>query len=54
MVGILNDHLDFLMAIWNIVEPIGYFVVIWCILPSFGTLHQEQSGNPGSHARELW
>jgi hypothetical protein len=26
-----------------------YFMVIWYILPPFGVLHQEKSGNPALH-----
>jgi hypothetical protein len=34
------------MAIWYILWPFGYFVVIWYIFPRFGILCQEKSGNP--------
>jgi hypothetical protein len=32
-----------------------YFVVIWYILPRFGMLNREKSGNPASHSySDLW
>jgi hypothetical protein len=41
------------MTIWSILRPLEifygllvYFVVIWYILPRFGILYQEKSGNP--------
>jgi hypothetical protein len=42
------------MVIWNTSWPFGTFyghllnlVVIWYILPRFGLLNEEKSGNPG-------
>jgi hypothetical protein len=29
-----------------------YFVVVWCIFPHFGILHQGKSGNPGDNKME--
>jgi hypothetical protein len=40
-VSILYGHLDYFTGIWQILWPFGNFVVIWYILPSFGTLHQK-------------
>jgi hypothetical protein len=44
----------YLTAIWSISLPFGiffghlvYFMVIWYIVPRFGMLYQEKSGNPG-------
>jgi hypothetical protein len=45
--GIFYDHLVYFAAIGNILWPYGIFVVIWYIIPRFGTLDQEKSGNPG-------
>jgi hypothetical protein len=48
-------RLVYFMAILSILRPNGlfyahlvHFVVIWYILPSFGMLYREKSGNPGS------
>jgi hypothetical protein len=46
-VGIVNGHLEYLTSIWNILGTFGKFVVIWYIIPRFGMLYQEKSGNPG-------
>jgi hypothetical protein len=49
IIGIVNDHLEYLTAIWYIFSgSLVHFVVIWCILTRFGMLYQEKSGNPGS------
>jgi hypothetical protein len=40
-VGIVVGHLAYFVAIWY------NLWVIWYIFSSFGTLYQEQSGNPG-------
>jgi hypothetical protein len=36
--GILYGHLEYFTAIWYILWPFGNVVVIWYILPCFGTL----------------
>jgi hypothetical protein len=40
--------LEFITTIWYILGPFGNLVVRWDILPHFGILYQEKSGNPGS------
>jgi hypothetical protein len=46
-VGIFYGHWDYFTAMCYIFRPFGNFAVIWYILPGFGTLHKEKSGNPG-------
>jgi hypothetical protein len=36
-VGIFEDHLEYTMTNWYNMWSFGTFVVIWFILPSFGT-----------------
>jgi hypothetical protein len=51
----LGMELLYILAIWNILRPLGTFyghlvilhIVIWYIFPRFGTLFQEKSSNPG-------
>jgi hypothetical protein len=43
-VSIFYGHLKCITAIWYILWTFGNLVVI---LPGFGILYQEQSGNPG-------
>jgi hypothetical protein len=56
-VGIFDGHLVYIhilrpigifMDIWSILcyGHLVYFVVVCCIFPHFGLLHQEKSGNP--------
>jgi hypothetical protein len=52
-IDIFYVHLEYFMAIWNILWPFGIFschlansVFIWYIFSSFGIVHQEKSGNP--------
>jgi hypothetical protein len=51
------------LAIWNILQPLGtffghlviYILAIWYILPRFGILCQEKSGNPALDLQlETW
>jgi hypothetical protein len=59
--GIFYGNLTILMlfrtftVIWYIVWPCSNFIVIWYILPHFGTVFQEKSGIPvwDSNARAL-
>jgi hypothetical protein len=57
--GIFYGHLEYFTVIWNILRSFGIFyghlvyiwpfgnvVVIWYIIPRFGLLCQEKSGNP--------
>jgi hypothetical protein len=46
--GIFYDHLVYFTTIGNNLWPLVYFVVIWYILPRFGILDKEKSGNPVS------
>jgi hypothetical protein len=46
----LYDHLAYFTAIGNIFGHLLYLVVIWYILPHFGILSQEKSGNLGPNA----
>jgi hypothetical protein len=46
--------LVYFITIWSILRSLEifydhlvYFVVIWYVLPRFGILDQEKSGNPG-------
>jgi hypothetical protein len=41
---IVNVHLEYFRPFGIFY---GHFVVIWYIIPRFGTLYQENSGNPG-------
>jgi hypothetical protein len=41
------------MAIWNILWPFGNVVVIWYILPHFGMLCQEKTGNTDTNLQSL-
>jgi hypothetical protein len=50
--------LTYLMGIWNILRTPGmfydylvHFVFSWYIIPSFGIMYQEKSGNPGLEPR---
>jgi hypothetical protein len=52
---LLGQILVYFMTIWSIVRPLEIFyghlvafAVIWYILPRFGILDQEKSGNPGA------
>jgi hypothetical protein len=45
-VGMFYGHLEYIMALWCILWPFGYLVVIWYIFPRFGILRQGKSGNP--------
>jgi hypothetical protein len=47
-VGTFYVHLEYSTAVWYILGPFCNLVVIWYIFPSFGTLYQEKSGDPGS------
>jgi hypothetical protein len=54
-VGLLYVHWVCFTAIWYILWPFGvfcghleYFMVTWHILPRFGILYQEKSGNPAA------
>jgi hypothetical protein len=44
--GILNAHLEYIMAIWYIFWSFGDFVVIYYIFPYFGIMCHEKSGIP--------
>jgi hypothetical protein len=48
-VGIFFGHLEYITAIWYILWPFGNLVAIWFIVPRFGILCQEISGNLGLH-----
>jgi hypothetical protein len=45
--AIYSGHLEYFMAIVYILWAFGNSEVIWYILPCFGILYQEKSGNPG-------
>jgi hypothetical protein len=55
-VGILDGHLEYLLAIWNIVWPFGTYILwpfgnlvaIGYIFPRFGTICPVKSGNPAA------
>jgi hypothetical protein len=47
-VGIFYVHLEYVTAIWYILCSFRTSEVIWYILPRFGLLCQEKSGNPDS------
>jgi hypothetical protein len=40
-------EIEYITAIGYVLCTFGHFVVIWYIIPRFGTLYQENSGNPG-------
>jgi hypothetical protein len=44
--GIFYGHLEYFTVIWYILGLIGNVEVICYIIPRFGTLCQEKSGNP--------
>jgi hypothetical protein len=53
--------LGYFLTIWSILRPLEifyghlvYIVVIWYILPRFGILDQEKSGNPACEAKTIW
>jgi hypothetical protein len=48
-VGLFHGHLAHFTAIWYILLPFGTSVLIWYVFFHFGMLHQEKSGNPGTH-----
>jgi hypothetical protein len=52
---IFYGHLEYSTAIWYILWPFGNVVVIWYIIPRFGKLCQEKSGNyiPDPNAGKL-
>jgi hypothetical protein len=50
-VGIFYGHWDYFTAMCYIFRTFGNFAVNWYILPGFGTLHKEKSGNPGLESR---
>jgi hypothetical protein len=41
-------EIEYITAIGYVLCTFGHFVVIWYIIPHFGILYQEKSGNPGS------
>jgi hypothetical protein len=45
-VGIFYRYLVYFTAHWNILWPLGIFVVVWYIFTHFGMLCREKSGNP--------
>jgi hypothetical protein len=45
-VGILFGHLKYITAIYYILWPFGNLVAVWYILPRFGILCKDNSGNP--------
>jgi hypothetical protein len=47
--GIFYSHLEYFTVIWYILYPFVNVVVIWYILPRFGILCQEKSGNPAGN-----
>jgi hypothetical protein len=47
-VGIFYGHLEYIMANWYIVWPLGNLVVFGYIFPRFGILCHEKSGNRGT------
>jgi hypothetical protein len=49
-VGIFYGHLEYSTAIWSILRPLGKVGEIWYVLPRFGILFQEKSGNPDAHS----
>jgi hypothetical protein len=54
-VGIFYGHLKiYIMAIEYILWPFDKLGAIWYILPRFGILGKEKSGNPGSHRKKVW
>jgi hypothetical protein len=50
---IYYGHLVHFMAIWYILCPLGNIAANWYILPSFGILCHEKSGNPALGERHL-
>jgi hypothetical protein len=48
MFGILFGCLESIMDLWYNLWPFGKLVVMWYILPRFGILCHEISGNPGT------
>jgi hypothetical protein len=50
-VGTFYDHVEYITAIRYILWTLGNLVVIWYnILPRFGILYYEKSGNPAAEA----
>jgi hypothetical protein len=57
IVGIFSAHLEYNMANLYILWSFANFEVIWYILPRFGILCEEKSGNPDEHTNRfhsLW
>jgi hypothetical protein len=48
--GTFYDHFVYFMAVGNVYGHLVYFVVILHIIPRFGILDQEKSGNPARTA----
>jgi hypothetical protein len=45
-VVLFSGHLEYFKTIGHILWAFGNFIAIWYILPRFGTLYKEKSGNP--------
>jgi hypothetical protein len=53
-VGIFYGHLEYITDIWYILKAYGNLVVIWYIIPPFGILYREKSGNPAQDENYVW
>jgi hypothetical protein len=45
-IGMFYGHVEYILAIWYIIWPMGNLVVFWYIFSLFGILYHEKSGNP--------